>query len=122
MAEKPNQFPSQGVYSTEMTFYLVFWEEINRATKAGKINYYADGIAKERSKGKVKVTLRNGSEIYAKSGMYSRIEAGAWVALLKHFRMGKLISAGNREMIVDSYEVIGVRYFTEKGLSKIYRV
>ena len=105
-------------------FLSVWYQELmrNQYRAKGYSDPFVDGTVVSSSGSKAKVKLRNGSEISASTGMFARVQPEAYVLLLKHFKLSGYIH-GVPNYIVGSYEIIGVRYYTESGtLSKTYRV
>lgn len=104
-----------GTYLDALGVTLVFWKEINKLHPGLRTtNTLIDGIVTDCSnKNKIKVKLRDGSEVTAKA-MSFHVQNNAWVLLLAQYkRTGTKLSVPTYEIC--DYTVIGVRYATEEG-------
>ena len=109
-------------------FLAIWYDELMRknwytSMTAGHKNPFVDGVV---TKGggfnqKIKVKLTGGTEVSVSTGSYGNIRTNAYVLLLKHFKLLNYIN-GVPNYVVNSYEVIGVRYKNSDGtVTKTYR-
>ena len=103
-----------GTYFDALGVTLVFWKEINKLNPNLSMNSLVDGIVTDcKNKNKIKVKLRNGSEVNAK-GMSFTVQNNAWVLLMAQYKRTGL-KLGVPTFEVSDYTVIGIRYATEDG-------